>query len=381
MSKDIFLSLQLFQGVAMQIALIEPFFSGSHRSWAEELQKQSCHDITLFTLPGIFWKWRLSNGASLLAEQFLKSEKDFDLLLTTSMLDLPTFLGYTRKKSSSLPVVHYFHENQLTYPWSTQDTETKRGADQHYILKNINSALTADCALFNSEYNRSSFLHSIPDFYRRFPDFNQVDISAIANKSSVLPVGLELDRIQKGGSKKNNKPPLILWNHRWEYDKGADVFFRVLYRLSEEQLAFRLAVIGEPPLNPKSEPFLTASQKLHHHIEHWGFLEKKSDYYRVLEEASILPVTNRQEFFGISVMEAVYAGAIPLLPERLTYPDLFQIEQNSEYFYRTEEQLYLKLKEILRGEYPLSPLSSIPEKYAWPTLITQYDEFFTSLLS
>lgn len=365
----------------MRIALIEPFFSGSHKSWAIELKKYSSHEITLFTLPGKYWKWRLSNGAQLLAEQFVQNDTPFDLLVTTSLLDLPTFLGFSRKKSFSLPIVHYFHENQLSYPWSTQDTETKRGADQHYILKNINSALVADKVLFNSAYNKDSFLRSIPDFYKRFPDFNSIDTSTIEAKSGVLPIGLELSHIRKGGEKEADKAPLILWNHRWEYDKGADLFFRVLIRLSREGFSFRLAVLGEAPLNPKAEPFHSAQEKLAKHIIHWGFAEEKTTYYSLLEIADILPVTNRQEFFGISVMEAVYAGAIPLLPERLTYPDLFTIGQNSEYFYRTEEQLFVKLKEMLRGEYSLSPITHIPENYIWPKLISHYDELFLSMLS
>lgn len=364
----------------MRIALIEPFFSGSHKSWAEELQRYSSHDITLFTLPGQFWKWRLSNGARYLAEQFLADSEHYDLLLTTSLLDLPTFLGFSRKKSATLPVAHYFHENQLTYPWSTQDTETKRGADQHYILKNINSAMVADQVLFNSSYNRDSFLQNIPAFYKRFPDLNMIDTDSIAEKSTVLPIGLELDQLKQGGTKDNRKAPLILWNHRWEYDKGADLFFRVLNRLSKEEFSFRLAVLGEPPLNPKSEPFHSSEKSLAKHIIHWGFAEDKTVYNRLLEEAHILPVTNRQEFFGISVMEAVYAGAIPLLPERLTYPDLFHIEQNSEYFYRTERQLYLKLQEMLREEYTLDPLSHIPAQYAWPKVISLYDQFFESMI-
>lgn len=362
----------------MKIALIEPFFSGSHRSWALEVQRHSSHEITLFTLPGRYWKWRLSQGATLLAKEFLQSETDFDFLIGTSLLDLPTFLGLTRKRTAHIPVAFYFHENQISYPWSTQDIESKRGADQHYILKNITSALAADKVLFNSHYNRSSFLKGIPEFFNRYPDFNTFDTEQILCKSDILPIGLSLSSIKEGGVSKANKPPLILWNHRWEYDKGADTFFRVLCDLSKEGFQFRLAVVGEEPKNPQTEPFNTARKKLAKHIIHWGYMKDRKEYIALLEQTSILPVTNRQEFFGISVMEAVYAGAIPLLPERLTYPDLFNIAQNSEYFYRTEQQLFIKLKEILLGEYPLEPLTHIPKQYDWQHLITDYDQLFTS---
>lgn len=366
----------------MKIALLDPFFSGSHKSWALEFQKHSSHQIDLFTLPGQFWKWRFNGGAPLLAEQFNTTDTIYDAILSTSLLDLPTFLALSRKKSAHIPIAHYFHENQLAYPWSTQDTETKRGADQHYILKNVHSALAADKVLFNSEYNRSSFITNLSSFYKRFPDYNEAPVETIAKKSNVLPIGLELDQIPYGNSRIHSLDnPIILWNHRWEYDKGADTFFRVLTKLSSEGFNFQLAVVGEQPVNPKSEPFYSAHQKLHKHVIHWGFLESKEAYSNLLSKATLLPVTSRQEFFGISVMEAVYAGVIPILPERLTYPDLFTIEVNSEYFYRTEHQLYNKLCEVLRGEYPLSPLSSIAQKYQWKHLIREYDQTFTALLS
>ena len=33
-----------------------------------------------------------------------------------------------------------------------------------------------------------------------------------------------------------NKKPLILWNHRWEYDKNPTDFFKVLYKMQEKNL-------------------------------------------------------------------------------------------------------------------------------------------------
>ncbi len=362
----------------MKIALIEPFFSGSHRSWALELQQHSAHTIELFTLPGSFWKWRMSGGAASLAKQFLESKTCFDLILATSLLDLPTFLGLSRAKSATTPTVLYFHENQLAYPWSTQDVETKRRADQHYIMKNITSLLAADRVLFNSAYNKESLLSGVPAFFSRFPDQNSIDIEPLEKKSQVVAVGLTLDDIHRDAPKSGDEAPLVLWNHRWEYDKNPMTFFRVLERLSDDGVAFRLAVVGEEPLNPKSEPFFSAREKLSSHIDAWGYCSSREEYVSLLEQTAILPVTNKQEFFGISVMEAVYAGAIPLLPQRLSYPFLFDTEANSDYFYTSEEQLYQKLKALLEGRKELPSLSYIPEKYAWQRVIKEYDSLFSS---
>ena len=31
------------------------------------------------------------------------------------------------------------------------------------------------------------------------------------------------------------REPLILWNHRWEYDKNPEPFFQSLFRLKDEE--------------------------------------------------------------------------------------------------------------------------------------------------
>jgi glycosyltransferase involved in cell wall biosynthesis len=43
---------------------------------------------------------------------------------------------------------------------------------------------------------------------------------------------------------------------------------------------------------------------------------------RVLQQADVIVSTARHEFFGLSVLEAMSAGVVPLLPNRLSYPEL-----------------------------------------------------------
>ena len=74
-----------------KIALIEPFFSGSHRHWAETYQQLSQQSVVIFSLPGRHWKWRMHGGALSLARQFLASDQTFVLLSVSDMLDLTTF--------------------------------------------------------------------------------------------------------------------------------------------------------------------------------------------------------------------------------------------------------------------------------------------------
>ena len=141
----------------MNICLIEPFHTGSHAAWAEEYARYSRHNVELLTLSGRHWKWRMHGGAVTLARHFQKSGCKPDVILASDMLDLTTFLALTRQKTAGLPTALYFHENQLTYPWSPTDVDPAQKRDAHYAFINYTSALTADAVLFNSRYHLDAF--------------------------------------------------------------------------------------------------------------------------------------------------------------------------------------------------------------------------------
>ena len=98
----------------MNILLVEPYYSGSHKSWAQGYQSFSNHDVQIISLPGQFWKWRMHGGAITLAKQFMDMDFSPDLILATDMLDLTTFLSLTKSRTAQVPNALYFHENQLS---------------------------------------------------------------------------------------------------------------------------------------------------------------------------------------------------------------------------------------------------------------------------
>ena len=69
------------------------------------------------TLSGQFWKWRMHGGAVTIADKFNKMKWVPDIIVCTDMMDLTVFISLSRKKIKDIPVVLYFHENQLSYPW------------------------------------------------------------------------------------------------------------------------------------------------------------------------------------------------------------------------------------------------------------------------
>ena len=229
----------------MRIALIEAFFTGSHKRWAEELQYFSTHKIDIYSLKGNYWKWRMHGGAITLAKQFLEKEKQYDLILATDMMDVALFKSLISTKHNDTSIALYFHENQLCYPWSETDRDVQKNRDSHYAFINFSSALVADRIFFNSQFHKDAFLGALPNFLKGFPDYNEIDsIEKIEEKAEVLHLGMDLQKFDKYKTEQNKKP-LILWNHRWEYDKNPTDFFKALYKMQEKNLDFEVVVLGE----------------------------------------------------------------------------------------------------------------------------------------
>lgn len=364
----------------MTIHLFVPFFGGSHRRWAEGYAQHTGHDVRLFTLPGRHWKWRMHGAAVTLAQQFLAQPEQPDLILTTDMLDTAAFLALTRSRTAGIPTAVYFHENQLTYPWSPTDADVPQQRDRHYAWLNYTSALAADAVLFNSAYHQDSFLGALPDFLSAFPDYPHVEtVEHIRAKSQVLHLGMDLATFVPSPTKAD-EPPILLWNHRWEYDKNPAAFFQVCRRLQADGLAFQLVVLGQqygkvPPA------FAEARTALSNHLLHWGFADSAADYVAWLQRAHVLPVTNVQDFFGGSVVEAIHCGVYPLLPDRLAYREHLPPDCYDRHLYADEEALYQKLRTLLTSSARPSTdtLRDWVRRYDWSQQAGQYDAFFETM--
>lgn len=366
----------------MKILIIEPFFTGSHASWSKNLKRYSSHEVEILNMKGLFWKWRMHGGAVYLAQEFLKMSFDPDLIIASDMLDLSTFVSLAKDKLKNTKIAMYFHENQLSYPWSPNDKDIKENRDKHYGFINYTSALSADAVFFNSNYHMNSFYSALEDFLCSMPDYKTVEnMNKLRSKSSVLPLGLELNKFDEHSNSSKYKEGLVLWNHRWEYDKNPEDFFNALFVLKEKGVPFKLAVIGESfKKNPKI--FEKAKKELKENIVAFERAESFSDYASWLHKADILPVTSIQEFFGISVMESIYCNCYPLLPDRLTYPELFDSKVNHCNFYSNFNELVTKLQWSLENIDFIreNSLKHIALKYRWEDKILQYDKIFSQLL-
>ncbi len=358
----------------MNILFLNPYHGGSHAAVAEGYAAHSQHRVTLLTLPTAGgWRWRMRGGAVALARLARAQATLPDLILTTSMLDLATFRALTRNSyPSHIPVVVYFHENQMTYPLPPGRTR-----DLSYAWINYTSALTADAICFNSEFHRREFLAALPTLLRRYHDYHGLEtIDAIATKSQVLAPGIDLqrhDQVAAPALPASAGPPIILWNSRWDYDKQPQAFFAALEELAARGLDFRLIIAGEH-VDPNTPEFVAARQRWAAHIVHWGYAADPVAYSRLLHQANIVVSTAIQEFFGIGVIEALYCGCMPILPRRLTYPDLLPPAYHADCLYDSPQTLVERLQAALQHSHlRRQDWRAIAAPYDWSRLAPRYD--------
>lgn len=179
-------------------------------------------------------------------------------------------------------------------------------------------------------------------------------------------------------------PLRILWAARWEHDKNPEDFFRALEILRRRGVAFRLSVIGEQ-FRETPEIFVRAQREFVDRIDRWGYQDSRAEYEAALAEADVFVSTARHEFFGLCAIEAALAGAIPLLPNRLAYPEIFGLGQNEDadrFFYDgSPEALAERLADlaalVAQGRSLVDQTGELRERlrrFEWPNLVPALDE-------
>ncbi len=300
----------------LDILALEPWYSGAHRAFLDGLVAHSRHRWHLLTLPGRFWKWRQTGSGLTLGQKALAERPPADLIFASDFVHLPDFLGVTRRLYRQTPSLLYFHENQLVYPLSEHHQ-----LDRAYPLANLSGAAVADHLLFNSGYHQQAFFEAAETVLAASPDHAPKGlVTALAQRSGVLPVGV--DWYELAGDRPPRSGPLtLLWNHRWEHDKNPEELFETLMALDRQGADFRLLVAGESYQRQPSV-FERVKQQLAHRIDHWGYLPDRAEYVALLQRADVVMSLAHHDFFGLSVVEAMAAGCLPLLANRLNYPDL-----------------------------------------------------------
>jgi len=201
-------------------------------------------------------------------------------------------------------------------------------------------------------------------------------VERIEKKSQVLHLGMNLKHFDAFSEVEKENVSTLLWNHRWEYDKNPELFFETLFRLKNEGVEYKLIVLGE---SYKKSPsiFEKAKTVLKNEIIYFGFAESWEEYARLLWKADILPVTSNQDFFGGSVVEAMYCKCFPILPNRLAYPEHIPTSFHPENLFSTPEEFFQKIKTAIIDSSKLrtsNHFQNFVAPYDWSILAKYYDQ-------
>jgi|TARA_B100000959_G_scaffold286603_2_gene366047 glycosyltransferase involved in cell wall biosynthesis len=300
-----------------------------------------------------------------------------DVVIVSGMTDLAAWLGFTRRFLGDTPVVLYLHENQLMYPLAPGQQ-----ADASLPLVNWLGMAAADEVWFNSTFQRDGLLKALPALLERAPDEVHTPwLDDVVSACQVVPVGVDLSDIPvRNAGAPCPEVLTVLWNQRWDHDKNPGAVMKALLKLAAEDIAFRVAIAGE---NTRVDPreMTEAREQLGDRVIQFGHLPRP-EYVDLLGVSDVVVSAAHHEFFGIAVVEAVAAGAVPVLPTRQSYPELVPDGWHGAALY-PEGGLTRRLREVL-SDLPtwrnrVVGLDVAMRRFDWRQVVEDYDDRIDAL--
>ena len=143
---------------------------------------------------------------------------------------------------------------------------------------------------------------------------NDVIKKRIVDPNKIVVSGLPID--EKGlNLPKVDKEDIVIFNGR-----NVDEKQPYLFEIMKEKLPYK---------------FINTQQKNY----------TKEEYYNLLNKSKVVVSFALQENFGYGIQEAVKLGCVPVLPNRLVYPEIYP-QQN---LYNTFEESIKKVKDAIEG--------------------------------
>ena len=152
-------------------------------------------------------------------------------------------------------------------------------------------------------------------------DFIKDDIvkKRIIQPDKLVPTGFPLDTENLDKVKKVEKENIVIFSGRNVDEKQPWLFKQMRDKIGDNHIRF---------INTLEHNF------------------SKEEYYELLAKAKVVVSFALQENFGYSIAEAVYLGCVPILPNRLVYPELY----SEEYLYDTFDDACNMVSDVIYGD-------------------------------
>eukprot|EP00980_Cylindrotheca_fusiformis_P029975 scaffold24130_cov142-Cylindrotheca_fusiformis.AAC.5 len=393
----------------------------SHQTWAEGYQRATTHhEVHIELISGERWKYRMM--AACAEWESLINEKDDDILVIDGMFDITVLVALLKSNNSNSrkapKILVYLHENQLTTPFSSQDRDKKNHTHWHYGIAHWRSLLVSDGFILNSQTHLDAFANALPKVIQeQCPRGDAVQWhltranELLKTKCTVLRYGLDLDELallsnnkkrpldtlqestmadsSSERDKKVGVVPTILWNARLEEDKNPAAFLDWMHQVRRrQQQPFQLIILGTDPSKERKWESRIRNE-FSKELLFLGWCKDRKEYTQWLQKASIVVSTAQHETFGISIVESVYCGALPLLPNRLSYPELFPPDQyGNDYLYETTRgdglEKLIRLLSLVANDpqghaQAQAKTKAAVSQFRWANMGSVYDHFFSEI--
>lgn len=166
-------------------------------------------------------------------------------------------------------------------------------------------SLAADRIVFNSRFNKTSFLDEVNRF------LNVQSICKIKNlpelidpKCDILHFPTDFNCIQRAADYRPDRNVLhLIWPHRWEHDKNPRLLADTLFELHDRGVPFKVSILGEK-YREYPECFDELRSRLSNEIVRFGYLSRQ-DYVECLRDGDIVVSTADHEFYGVSMYASI----------------------------------------------------------------------------
>ena len=114
----------------------------------------------------------------------------------------------------------------------------------------------------------------------------------------------------------------------------------------------------------EKQPWLFEKLKNHFSTTGWDFVStqelnlSKKDYYNLLAKSKVVVSFALQENFGYGIAEAVALGCVPVVPNRLVYPELY----DKKYLYNDFQEAAQIVMQAMKGKIT-APLNKTDETF------------------
>jgi glycosyltransferase involved in cell wall biosynthesis len=313
----------------MKALLLSAYDARSHQLWRHNI-KTMFPDIEWceLTLPPRYFSWRVRGNSLTWAFNHRAVLTDnYDFILSTSMTDLSALRGFI-PSLGAIPTAIYFHENQFAYPDNPATSGSAMNAVEPQILS-LYTALCADEVVFNSAFNKKSFINGAKALLQKLPDHVPKGLIDTLQRARVIPVPLTqaLFSHKQESTTMKSEPLTIVWNHRWEYDKGPALLLAIVSSLVSKGTHFRLHVLGQRfRQTPAEFDEIGRILSSYYHSSgitpgRWGFIDDQAEYDATLSGADVVLSTATHDFQGLAILEATALGCTPLAPHCMAYPE------------------------------------------------------------